>query len=61
MNVLASYCMCEQTILYNPMAYDPDGDSLSYELVPPLGAGANPLLISSYYVFPNVIGGEELL
>ena len=25
---------------YNPMAVDPDGDSLSYELVPPLGVGA---------------------
>lgn len=45
---------------YNPMAYDPDGDSLSYELVPPLGVGANPLLISSYYVYPDAIGGGVL-
>ena len=42
---------------YNPMAFDLDGDSLSYELVPPLGAGANPLNISNYYVYPDIIGG----
>ncbi|MCH1611714.1 MAG: gliding motility-associated C-terminal domain-containing protein [Flavobacteriales bacterium] len=42
---------------YNPMAYDPDGDSLSYELVVPLGQDALPLLLGSYYVFPDAIGG----
>ena len=39
------------------MAYDPDGDSLSYELVAPLGQDALPLLFGNYYVFPNAIGG----
>ena len=42
---------------YNPMAYDPDGDSLSYQLVPPLGLGANSLVVPNYYVFPEAIGG----
>ena len=42
---------------YNPMSYDPDGDSLSYELVVPLGQDALPLLLGSYYVFPDAIGG----
>jgi len=42
---------------YNPMGYDPDGDSLSYELVVPLGQDALPLLLGSYYVFPDAIGG----
>ena len=45
---------------YNPMAYDPDGDSLSYELVAPLGQDALPLLFGNYYVFPDVIGGGNL-
>ena len=44
-----SYC-------YNPMAYDPDGDSLSYELVVPLGAGALPLMFGQY-IYPDVVGG----
>lgn len=44
---------------YNPMAYDPDGDSLSYELVPPLGLGANTLPVPNYYVLPDVIGGGD--
>ncbi len=42
---------------YNPMAVDPDGDSLSYELVPPLGMGAVPLIIPTLYIYPDQIGG----
>ena len=42
---------------YNPMAVDPDGDSLSYELVAPLGAGATPLIIPALYIYPDQIGG----
>lgn len=42
---------------YNPMAVDPDGDSLSYELVPPLGVGAVPLIIPTLYIYPDQIGG----
>ena len=41
---------------YNPLAYDPDGDSLSYELVHPLGTGAVTLPPTLYY-YPDVIGG----
>ena len=44
---------------YNPMAFDPDGDSLSFELVAPLGIGAEPLPVPNYYVFPDVIGGGD--
>ena len=35
--------------IYNPSAYDVNGDSLSYQAVPPLGAGGNPIL---GYTFP---------
>jgi gliding motility-associated-like protein len=42
---------------YNPQAVDPDGDSLSYELVAPLGANANPLSIPVVYNFPHLVGG----
>ena len=45
---------------YNPMGYDPDGDSLSYELVIPLGTGGVPLILGNYYVFPDAIGGGNL-
>ncbi len=42
---------------YNPQAVDPDGDSLSYELVAPLGGSCTPLGIGSSYDFPHVLGG----
>ena len=45
---------------YNPMSYDPDGDSLSYELVIPLGSGGVPLILGNFYVFPDAIGGGNL-
>ena len=51
--VNTSYC-------YNPMGYDPDGDSLSYELVIPLGTGALPLILGNFYVFPDAVGGGNL-
>ena len=41
---------------YNPQAVDIDGDSLSYELVPPLGQNAQPLPIPTVYVYPNEVG-----
>ncbi len=40
--------------VYNPMGYDPDGDSLSYSLVNPLGQGAMPLS-NTVYTIPNLI------
>ena len=42
---------------YNPLAYDLDDDSLSYELVAPLGQFALPLAVPSIYSFPDAIGG----
>ena len=45
-----SYC-------YNPLAVDPDGDSLGFELVAPLGANALPLSIPTVYQFPHLING----
>ena len=45
---------------YNPMGYDPDGDSLSYELVIPLGTDALPLILGNFYVFPDAVGGGNL-
>ncbi len=40
---------------YNPQAVDPDGDSLSYELVAPLGLDAEPLPSPTVYLFPNQV------
>ena len=40
---------------YNPMGYDPDGDSLSYELVIPLGSGALPLIFKEIFMFSQML------
>ena len=45
---------------YNPLAYDIDDDSLSYELVAPLGVQAVPLSIPAIYMFPDDIGGGNM-
>lgn len=37
-----------QIFLHNPNAFDPDGDSLSYELVPCKGTGGQPIPTFSY-------------
>lgn len=42
---------------YNPQAVDPDGDSLSYELVAPLGSNCSPLGVPTSYDYPPNIGG----
>ena len=42
---------------YNPQATDPDGDSLSYALVPCLGFGCNPLATPVVYQYPDNYGG----
>ena len=54
-------CLGEQ-YCYNPQAVDPDGDSLSYELIAPLGAGAQELPMPTVYVFPNQVntGGGNI-
>lgn len=43
---------------YNPQAVDPDGDSLSYQLVAPLGINAEELPIPTVYLFPNQVGSN---
>lgn len=40
---------------YNPQAVDPDGDSLSYELIAPLGLNAEALPIPTVYLYPNQV------
>ena len=46
-------CFCSPWI-HNPAAYDPDGDSLSYELVSCLGLNVEPIV---GYLFPNQVAG----
>ncbi len=46
---------------YNPLGYDIDDDSLSYELVPPLGVQAVPLSIPAIYMYPDDIGGGNMI
>jgi gliding motility-associated-like protein len=38
---------------YSPAAYDPDGDSLSYELITPSGSECLPMLAGANYWYPN--------
>ena len=45
-----------QCFYHNPAAYDPDGDSLSYELAPCLAGGA-PI---PGYTLPNILGGGAI-
>lgn len=42
---------------YNPQATDPDGDSLSYKLVPCLGTGCTSLSTPAVYQYPDSYGG----
>lgn len=49
-----------ETYCYNVSAYDPDGDSLSYALIPCLGQGCLEMAIGPVYNYPHVIGGGEL-
>ena len=46
---------------HNPAAYDPDGDSLSYEITTPRGEGSNGQIGVSIpgYVFPNPGAGGQ--
>ena len=45
---------------YNPLAYDLDDDSLSYELVAQVGLDAVPVVMPSIYMFPDDVGGGNL-
>ena len=49
-----------QPWVYNPGAVDTDGDSLSFKLVPSMGAGCEPFELG-FYVYPdevNALGGS---
>lgn len=45
---------------YNVSAYDPDGDSLSYSLVPCRGEDCLEMSIPTIYQYPNEVGGGTL-
>ncbi len=45
---------------YNLSAYDPDGDSLSYSLVPCRGEDCLEMSIPEIYNYPNVVGGGTI-
>lgn len=61
-----SYCPCpeygcvNQPYYYNVGVYDPNGDSLSYELVPCKGLDCADLAIPADYRYPNNVGGGAL-
>ena len=45
---------------YNISAYDPDGDSLSYSLVPCRAEGCLEMVIPAIYNYPDAVGGGSL-
>lgn len=45
---------------FNIAAYDPDGDSLSYSLVPCRGIDCLEMSIPAIYRYPNEVGGGEI-
>jgi len=46
--------------LYNPAVYDPDGDSLSFALIPCKGAGCIDFTMPQVFQFPQQVGGGSL-
>ncbi len=51
------YACINKRYCYNPQATDPDGDSLSYSLVPCLGINCNPMVTPAVYQYPSNFGG----
>ena len=54
-----------QVFIYNSAAFDPDGDSLSYQLVPCMAGngnddGCDPLTLGAVYQFPHQVGGGTI-
>lgn len=49
------YACVGETFIHNPNAYDPDGDSLSYQLIVPMQAVGTPV---PNYTFPQNIPGN---
>ncbi|MEO1263650.1 MAG: gliding motility-associated C-terminal domain-containing protein [Bacteroidota bacterium] len=55
-NAPIGYACIGETYTHNPGAYDPDGDSLSYEMTVPLGTSGAQLPV---YFFPTQIPGSS--
>jgi gliding motility-associated-like protein len=49
-----------QPWIYNFGAYDPDGDSLSYQLIPCKGENCLDMLMPDEYQYPQLVGGGVL-
>lgn len=54
------FACLDKLYCYNLSAYDPDGDSLSYSLVPCRGEGCLEMNIPEIYNYPQDIGGGTL-
>lgn len=54
------FACVNQIYCYNVSAYDPDGDSLSYALVPCRGEDCLEMSIPEIYKFPDEVGGGEI-
>lgn len=54
------FACLSQLYCYNLSAYDPDGDSLSYSLVPCRGEDCLEMSIPAIYNYPDVVGGGNL-
>ncbi len=65
-SIVIEGCPCPEfactnsTYCFNISAYDPDGDSLSYSLVPCLGQNCLEMSIPQVYRFPDTDGGGVL-
>lgn len=55
------YACANQKWCYNTSAYDPDGDSLSYELIPCKGEGCLSMDIPGVYQYPHDLAGGTLI
>ncbi len=54
------FACLNKTYCYNLSAYDPDGDSLAYSLVPCRGEDCLEMSIPNVYNYPQVVGGGSL-
>ena len=54
------FACLNKTYCYNLSAYDPDGDSLAYSLVPCRGEDCLEMSIPNIYNYPQVVGGGIL-
>ena len=65
-SVIIEDCPCPEfacqnlTYCYNLSAFDPDGDSLAYALVPCRGEDCLEMAVGPVYNFPDVLGGGSM-